>query len=159
MDHVDCGVAMIGRRLRALIVAILALFGLYWCLKQLQALGAPMLPAFLGSVVPPALHATVARLAVRASAIALQFGTVAVLLLQIAVTALALVALLALLIALRRPRALKQGTVTTFQGRPKAGRPSPAALPQRCPNCGRPVQVDWVACPSCTTGLPVQRVS
>lgn len=149
---------MIGRRLRALIVAILALVGLYWCLKRLQALGAPVLPAFLGGVVPPALHAAVARLAVRATVIALQFGALAVTILQIAVTTLALVALLALLVALRRPRPAKQGTVTAFQTRPVISA-SPAAVPQRCPTCGRPVQLDWVACPACTASLPAQRVS
>lgn len=151
---------MLGRRPRALLVALLAIVGLAWCVSRLRALGAPFLPAFLTGIVPPTLHAAIGQLAAEAGALALQLGALLVAILQIAVAALALVVVLALLVAIRRPRQPRQGTVTTFQTpRTAVSAAPPAALPRRCPNCDRPVQADWVACPTCTVSLPARRAS
>ena len=150
---------MISRRLRALLVAALALAGLFWCVSRLQALGAPFLPAFLTGAIPPAIHSTIVQLSQQAGALALQFGALLVTILQIAVAALTLVAILALLVALRRPRLERQGSVTTFRTRAPIGTAKPVAMPQRCPNCNRAVQADWVACPTCMVSLPARRVS
>ncbi len=151
---------MIGRRLRALLVATLAFVGLVWCLGRLEALGAPFLPAFLTGAIPPAIQSAVANLGQDVTALALQLGALLVTILQIAVAALALVAVLALLVAIRRPRPTLRGSVTTFQApRAAASNAAPIALLQRCPGCGRPVQSDWVACPTCMVSLPARRVS
>lgn len=151
---------MIGRRLRALLVATLALAGLFWCVSRLKALGAPFLPAFLTGVIPPAIHSAVIQIGQQAGALALQFGALLVTILQIAVAALALVAVLALLVALRRPRPERPGSVTTFRtGRAPISNAKPVALLQRCPSCNRPVQADWVACPTCMVSLPARRIS
>lgn len=151
---------MVGRRLRALVVATLAVVGLIWCVSRLQALGAPFLPGFLTGVVPPTMHTAIGQLAAEAGGLALQLGALLVAILQIAVAALALVAVLALLVAIRRPRRPRQGTVTTFQAPHAAvSAASPVALPRRCPNCDRPVQTDWVACPICMATLPARRAS
>ena len=138
----------------------MALVGLLWCISRLEALGAPFLPSFLTGAIPPAIHSAVIQLGQQAGALALQFGALLVTILQIAVAALALVAVLALLVALRRPRPERQGSVTTFRPRrATTGNVTPAALPQRCPGCNRPVQADWVACPTCMVSLPARRVS
>jgi hypothetical protein len=147
---------VIGRRLRALLIATVAVAGLIWCISRLEALGAPFLPAFLAGIVPPAVHAAISQIGVQLGALAIQLGTLLVTILQIAVAALALVAVLALLVALRRPRPPRQGTVETYQApRTAASVNAPVVLPQHCPNCGRPVHADWVACPTCTISLPV----
>jgi hypothetical protein len=151
---------MVGRRLRALVVATLAVVGLIWCVSRLRALGAPFLPGFLTGIVPPTLHAAIGQLAAEAGALALQLGALLIAILQIAVAALALVAVLALLVAIRRPRRPRQGAVTTFQApRAAVNATPPVALPRRCPNCDRPVQADWGACPVCTVSLPTRRAS
>lgn len=151
---------MIGRRLRALLVATLALVGLLWCVNRLEALGAPFLPAFLTVAIPPTIHTAAVAIGQQAGALALQFGALLVTILQIAVAALALVAVLALLVALRRPRPERRGSVTTLRApRASMGNVAPVALPQRCPGCNRPVQPDWVACPTCMASLPARRVS
>lgn len=151
---------MIGRRLRALLVATLAFVGLLWCIARLEALGAPFLPAFLTGAIPPAVQTAGAHLSQAASALALQLGALLVTILQIAVAALALVAVLALLVAIRRPRPTQRGSVKTFQAhRAAVSNATPIALPQRCPGCGQPVQADWVACPTCMVSLPARRVS
>jgi hypothetical protein len=151
---------VIGRRLRALLVATLAFVGLLWCIGRLEALGAPFLPAFLTRAIPPALQSAVAMAGQDVGALALQLGALLVTMLQIAVAALALVAVLALLVAIRRPRPVRRGSVTTFQApRVTASNAAPIALPQRCPGCGRPVQPDWVACPNCMVSLLAPRAS
>ena len=152
--------AVIGRRLRALLVATLAFVGLLFCISRLEALGAPFLPAFLTGVIPPSLRSAVDNLGQDVGALALQLGALLVTILQIAVAALALVAVLALLVAIRKPRPVRRGSVTTFQApRAALSNAAPISLPQRCPGCGRPVQADWVACPTCMVSLPARRVS
>src|SRR6185437_15474159 len=66
--------SVLGRRPRALLVALLAIVGLAWCVSRLRALGAPFLPAFLTGIVPPTLHAAIGQLAAEAGALALQLG-------------------------------------------------------------------------------------
>ena len=149
---------MIGRRIRALFVAALAVAGLIWCVSRLEVLGAPFLPTFLTGAFPPAFWSALNQVGQQAGALALQFGALLVAILQIGVAALALVAVLALLVALRQPRSGRRTRVTTFRAPAAAvNAGAPVALPQRCPGCGRPVQTDWVACPTCTISLPPAR--
>lgn len=156
----DGGDLVIGRRLRALLVAALAVGGLVWCVSKLEALGAPFLPTFLTGIVPPVLRLTASQVAAQLGALAMQLGVLLVAILQIAVAALALVAVLAIVVAIRRPRTTRRGKVTTFQApRGAVSGAAPVALPQRCPSCGRPVQTDWVACPNCMVSLPARRAS
>lgn len=151
---------MLERRFKALLVAALAVMGLLWSIRRLHALGAPYLPFFLTRAIPPAVRAVATNATSAGVFLATQAGTLIVDILQIAVPALALVAFLALLMALRRPRDKRTRDIRVA---PRAaatfGVPSPLALTQRCPSCGKPVQDDWVACPACTNRLPVQRLT
>lgn len=149
------GKALVGRRGKALVIAALAIGGLLWAAQQLRAAGQPLLPVgLLGPIAVPVQQAA-ANVALTAQRAQLLLATLAADLLQFAVLGLALLALIALVIALRPARQPRPAAITIIKPAEQPRPASPTAAPrQRCPACGESVRADWAACPRCAAALP-----